>query len=218
MPSHLKTDEPLPVGVSLVDVKANDHADKQAGLIAERVRVPLHVSAPVIYYTHLTRRIQKRLATILINLPKRTRRQIAPKVKATSSKSLDYLIANSNHVAYYNDSRVVCARCRNSFHISDRSLTPFLEGPCGAIGHPVDKPVPLPYEAVHIGNQIAHHTHKLQIYRGIVYCRICGMRGPTKLHNLAHPCKPPTAYGKQVLSSLNQGRLPAGLSNWPLGQ
>ena len=68
MPSHLKTDEPLPVGVSLVDVKANDHADKQAGLIAERVRVPLHVSAPVIYYTHLTRRIQKKLITILIKL------------------------------------------------------------------------------------------------------------------------------------------------------
>ena len=97
-------------------------------------------------------------------------------------------------------------------------MTPFLEGPCGAIGHPVDKPVPLPYEAVHIGNQLAHYIHKLQIYRGIVYCRICGMRGPTKLHNLAHPCKPPTAYGKQVLSSLNQGRLPAGLSNWQLGQ
>ena len=101
--------------------------------------------------------------------------------------------------------------------LGDKSLEFFFDGPCHAVGHPTDKPTPLPYEAVHLGNQVAHHSHKLQIFRGLVYCRRCGMRGPTKLDNLAHPCKPPTAHGKGVLASLSEGRLPPRLNQWPGG-
>ncbi len=55
--------------MSEIDIKGNRQADILAGIAAKRVCVPLNVSAPVLYYTSLVKRIQNRLATIVINLP-----------------------------------------------------------------------------------------------------------------------------------------------------
>ena len=49
MPSHLKFDDPRPLGVSIEDVYGDDFADKEAKVAANRHAVPMHVSAPVVY-------------------------------------------------------------------------------------------------------------------------------------------------------------------------
>ena len=86
MPSHLdeegKPTKEIPNGVvvSETDIKGNKQADILAGIAAKRVCVPLNASAPILYYKSLVKRIQNRLAAILINLPYRPEnRDKAPK-------------------------------------------------------------------------------------------------------------------------------------------
>ena len=71
-----------------------------------------------------------------------------------------------------------------------------------------DRPIPIPYEEVHLGNLYSHSSHKLMKYKEIVYCSKCGMRSQVKLVGLGHPCSPPTAYGLGTLKAIHEGRLP----------
>ena len=108
--------------MSALDVQGNGHADKLAGTTAERVSVPLNVSAPVIYYHCLTKRIQRRLATIIMHLPARAKhRNTKVKRQHHIRDNIDDLIALSQHVAYQHENRVACARCRDSFQLQDQS-------------------------------------------------------------------------------------------------
>ena len=65
MPSHLTDKDERPAFVSSVDLKGNSYADEECMLAATSARLPLNVTAPIIYYYTLVRRIQKRLATIV---------------------------------------------------------------------------------------------------------------------------------------------------------
>ena len=72
-------------------------------------------------------------------------------------------------------------------------------------------------DMVHIGNQYVHHTHKIGIHRGFVYCKKCGGRkGTAVIKKLASACAPPSATGKQTLHAISCGRLPPGVGEWPL--
>ena len=82
-----------------------------------------------------------------------------------------------------------------------------------------DRPVPLPFEELHIGNKFTHISHQLNKFRGLIYCRRCGCRaGNAILKNLSTPCQPPSAtYGRLSLSRLREGKLPPGLLEFPDG-
>ncbi len=73
MPSHLLENPTKGVysGVSYLDLLGNSHADKLADQAAIRFSVPINVSTKYLYYIHLTKRIQFRITTILLNLPDR---------------------------------------------------------------------------------------------------------------------------------------------------
>ena len=99
--------------------------------------------------------------------------------------------------------------CHQNFHIKDPCAKQWLLSHCTAIGSSADRPTVLPYESMHIGNRIAHHTHRLMIYRGLVYCNKCGCIGTNQLRKLGGPCLPPTAtYGIPNLRMLHDGILP----------
>ena len=74
-------------------------------------------------------------------------------------------------------------------------------------------------ELLHIGNQAIHPSLKINTFRGIVYCRICGARAGNSASGfiklLAKTCKPPEAYGKRNVKRLSEGRLPYGCKSWP---
>ena len=78
-----------------------------------------------------------------------------------------------------------------------------------------DRPIPIPYEEVHLGNKCTHVSHKLMKFRGLVYCGKCGMRGTTQLQKLGSACAPPTQYGRDSLAKLALGLLPPSLKSWP---
>ena len=83
-----------------------------------------------------------------------------------------------------------------------------------------DRPRPLPLELLHIGNLSIHHSHKINTFKGLIYCRTCGARaGSTPagfLKLLAKPCTYPGRYGKDNIKRLSEGRLPHGLKCWPI--
>ena len=62
---------------------------------------------------------------------------------------------------------------------------------------------------------MTHHSHRLFVYRGLVYCNKCGARGPSRLNKLADACEPPSADGQRMLNAVRAGVVPPGLDSWP---
>ena len=214
MPSHLKDEDPLPPSITRVDVLGNRQADLLAGQAATRVQVPLHVSTPIIYYYGLTRRLQRRFIDIICNLPSRPKRTPAV-IEPHIHDKLENILATSSHIAYISKSRVHCARCHNSFAIHDPAAICWIRSLCTGIGQANDRPLPLAYESLHIGDNVTHFTHSLMLFRGLVYCGKCGAVGTFKLHKLARPCLPPTQAGINNIKAIRNNKLPLNVPAWP---
>ena len=75
MPSFLDTDQEKekPDWVVEEDIIGNDQADRLANIGAAHGDLNLHVSKPVIRYAYIAKQIQARFATIICNLPNRTK-------------------------------------------------------------------------------------------------------------------------------------------------
>ena len=148
-----------------------------------------------------------------MNLPNR------PKVKKPRIPrvSLNELVDNTSHVIVHNTDTgtVKCARCLSAFNSHSPALKPWLTTRCEAIGSSIDRPIPLT-QSIHIKSSTTHVTHKLYIFKGLVYCNVCGTRASSSgLRDLSRPCHPPTSYGKQSLVALNKGKTPPNLTVWP---
>ena len=112
--------------------------------------------------------------------------------------------------------RLHCARCRSSFLVKSQACRDWLISICAGIGTSLDKPVPLLYEVVHIGNRSSHPSHKLCQYKGLTFCSKCGGRSQHRLRKLAIACEPPTSTGELVLKAISKDKLPIGLTEWPI--
>ena len=198
------------------DIDGNAYADKMAGLAATKYKVSLNASSHYLYYVSLTKRIQLRLATILMHLPNRPKPAKVPK---EPRPELSQLFTQSSHVLYEEEDRVACARCRSRFFKQDPALRHWLSTQCTQIGADHDRPVPMPLEQIHVGRSISHHTHALHTYRGLIFCNKCGSRAAdNQLRNLRKVCTPPAtkyAYGAVALAALRAGKYPPNLTAWP---
>ena len=226
IPSHLDRDK-LPQGVSLEDYLddrgvsledylGNELADTYAKKAAERAEVPLNVSTPVLHYSALARKVQMRLVTILCALPHRPK---IPKQRITEELDVAACVRDSEHVAFQaGRGRLACARCRSNFSAScsKNLIRQWLKSPCKAIGSSRDKPIPC-FDTFHIGTSLVHSTHKLNRYRGLIFCSKCGSLSQGEvLGKLSKTCQPPTPYGKRNLAHIYDNRPPPGVNHWPL--
>ena len=212
MPSHLSEDN-LPTGVSLLDLLGNTKADLMAGQAANRFCVDLNIAASVLFYSSLIKRIQKRLACILCHLPNRPK--FVPKSPTVKDK-IEAVMHKSAHVCYTANNRIFCARCKSNYSLHTPNIRDWLNSPCLAIGTDIDRPIPIPYDVVHIGKLIIHSSHRLHIYRGLVFCNHCGAISRfSKLGLLAQVCQPPKHYGKSNITRLHNGLLPISVDFWP---
>jgi hypothetical protein len=212
MPSHLSEDK-LPAGVSLIDLLGNTKADLMAGQAAKRHCVDLNIAASVLFYSALIKRIQKRLACIVCHLPNRPK--LVPKVPIVKDK-IEAVMHRSAHVCYTVNNRIFCARCKSNFSLHTPNILDWLNSPCLAIGSELDRPIPIPYDIIHVGKLTIHSSHKLRIYKGLVFCSKCGsISRYSKLGHLAQICEPPAYYGKGNLSRLDNGFLPINVNIWP---
>ena len=163
-------------------------------------------------------KIQRRLATILLNLPDRTNNK--PKPKPIPRVHLDHLLENTSHKVVNLANRVRCTKCYNSFSLNDAACKAWLQTSCFPNQVPT-APAPRPFpvlldEQIHLGNQISHISHKLVKFRGLIYCSACGCRfGNNQMRGLARQCEPPTDAGEALLKSVLNNKPPAGYTNWP---
>ena len=219
MPAHLKSGDPRPAGISELDVVGNDFADKQAGMAAHQHAVPLNVSATHIYYYYyysLVRKIQRRIIDIIISMPHRKHVKVhKPFRMFDDTFILEDLIATSQHIPFFVGSRIRCARCLDNLPIKGDSTKQWLRGNCNAVGTISDRPVRLHHNIIQIGRQSTHPSHQLTIFRGHLFCNVCGCKGISKLHHLAVPCSSPGPYGLEQLRAIRNSKFPQGVTEWP---
>ncbi len=218
MPSHLLENPTKGVYSCMtnLDILGNDRADKLAERAATRFCVTLDVSAPIIYYTCLVKRIQKRLVAITVNLPSRTKTQTVTEVGVETSDVSDVAMCSSTHVLFEAQGRTKCARCFASYNSKDPACKHWIKSQCTPLDSAVDRPIKLIHAHLHVGNNVAHHTHDLHVLKGLVYCGKCGARmGSYGMKNMSKPCMPPSEYGKQSLLALSKGQKPPNLDEWP---
>jgi hypothetical protein len=223
MPNHsaLKGID-VPPDVSELDIIGNSFADDQAGFAAEAHVINLNASSVVLWYSFLATRIQKRNVCILASFDARKRGEDINKPEVILPKHPDpaLLFPFSSHVPFFTESGFIrCARCNQSYHRKHEYVRKWLITDCPMINSDADKPRPLALELLHVGNKSIHHSHQMNTFRGLVYCRVCGARvGKSAagfLRLLAKPCTCPGDYGKDNKKRLVEGRLPRGVKTWP---
>ena len=165
--------------------------------------------------------IQLRIVAIIKSLPLRQKKQtIISKRELRPKHKLEEMISNSKHVLVQDQSRYYCKTCSNSYHVNDKNFKEFINSACTDICVPSfshNRPEPLHSHMLHVGNQFVHHSHNLQIYKGLVYCSKCGYRkGSNQVRRLAKPCFPPDSNGILNLRAIHKGELPPNVTHWPL--
>ena len=155
-----------------------------------------------------------RIATIILNLPKRSRIRTVHSPEEIAL-ALEDKFALSNHQLSLVGRRYTCSGCQSSFLSSDPSFQHRLATRCNPLPS-CSKPSLMSNHMMHVGNRAIHHSHSLAIHRGLVYCRKCGSRkGSDLIKRLANACCPPSAYGRSSLAAIRDDRLPPGLDEWP---
>ena len=177
--------------VTRIDILANDCADKEAGLAADAHEVSKNYATSVIYYYHLVRRIQKRLVCIANHLPRRIKENVEKVTKTPpDQKSLSDLFALSSHMPFFQGDRIKCVRCADNLPKHGQHTREWLGGICVPCDSNHDRPTSLQSNIVTVGKHTSHPSHKMNIFRGLVYCKRCGARGPSKLVALARQSDP----------------------------
>ena len=214
MPSHLKLEDKRPSGVTVLDIKGNDLADKFAKEAAAEVQVPLQVSTNCIHYYSLVKQIQLRIIVVIKHLPARCKHKNVRTPKELA-QDLDTILDASKHSIVRNNGRFSCTVCMESFRCNDLSFKHWLDGPCTYLPSS-DRPTPIVNNMLHVGNQCIHYSHSLAVHKGLVYCSKCGSRrGANHVMKLAYACEPPSDYGKLSLKAIAEDRLPPNLDEWP---
>ena len=174
------------------------------------------------FYVKLVKKIQKRLVAITLNLPAQNKHVVVPKPTKEPAPPIAELIAMSQHVIVVKNLWYSCSNCKSSFKRSDAGFKHWLQSGClpltAASTSAAPRHVPMG-NPVHMGSQVSHHTHDLYIYKGLVYCNVCGNRGSNnQIRKLAKPCSGPPlpyTYGALALAAIRDGCLPPGLNQWP---
>ena len=201
MPSHLKEGDERPPGVPELDVTSNDHADRLARQAADAEEISPAIAAPYLESVSLVTHIQRRLATIMLYLPPRVKKQRESAVKAPRPNVED-LLRKTDHTISVSGSRYACSKCHNSFRIADPSFKIWLQSKCThVLLDNGSRPSAIASEdTFHIGNNTTHASHKLYTHNGLLYYTKCGARsGANQIRKLATVCIP---AGPNVLKRL----------------
>ena len=223
MPSHLDTDpnKVVPGGITSRHIEGNKKADELASEAASDFELPQHIVQPIEHYTELVKKIQLRLADIIMNLPPRAIGERPLKEPRPRLAPLQELFPGSKHEPFVNaiNTRIECSRCKASVTIKggNTAVRDWLATACVAISSAVDKPVPIPYDNMVIGRKAIHGSHKPYIYKGLVYCHTCGRHAGTgrQIQHLSAQCTTITPAGKLLKKAIEEDRLPSRMRCWP---
>lgn len=217
MPSHLDTepDKARPNWVQDKHIAGNCRADELATDAAKICQLDTNAVTKVIKYTHLAKKIQLRLATIICNLQYRRKVQDDKSIKVPKP-TIEQMLTVSKHFVNLDRGQYRCALCKASVGAKDPTLPDFLLADClhtkaGNINQPSRIRIPM-----RIGKGVTHVTHNLYNYKGIIYCQTCGYTASQKLRGLALECtRVRTAHGKIVIDRISKDKFPPGVDRWP---
>ena len=194
----------VPADVTEDDILGNSWADKHAEDIARVFQVPMGVSSKYLHYYHMIRKIQKRLVSIVCQLPNRPKHIPVPRetferetVNNLAMKSDHFIIRRGASSNVYS-----CAKCNMSYSSLDPGIKNWLRGSCSGKQILQDVPVPIQHHNLHIGRQDIHHTHRIHLFCGIYYCNRCGCRATSRAIYLAKRCEEPRAAGLAFLRAV----------------
>ena len=135
-----------------------------------------------------------------------------------STLAYEHMLRPSHRFVY------VCLLCQATCKPQDPRWENWLVSPCtpnwvvlGAIRLSSNSPVDLDSRVrVLILGRAIHASHDLAVYRGLFFCKSCGRVASARLKALWHVCpKEATKAGSGVISALQKGQRPWGLSSWP---
>jgi hypothetical protein len=215
VPSHIfDPNKQTDVFTSEFAVRHNTVADLIAEYAAGRVELPLSESTPVLACIKLVKVIQLRLHAVLClqtSCPKTIK-----EAKGTVLSVQD-CINLSSHSLTQDKHRLFCISCRSSvpFPGVAAATRAWLSSRCQPVGDDKFRPLFLGSASAQLGKQKVHVSHHMYLYRGVSYCNRCGGLGVQKYHKLVKQCEPPTTSGLRVVSQINNGNKPLGISCWP---
>ncbi len=160
-------------------------------------------------------RIQRGLAYLVCNVASRKVNK-RPSVVVPRPLSPREATQFSQHFLFYQDTRLVCAECRQSVSVNNKKAAIlWASTACYKIrGARLQK-----HDTVHMGKQATHHTHRLAYHRRVLYCVSCGCYATGRhLIKLAKQCESPTQHGRNCLDAFKADKYPPGLSSWPSGE
>ena len=186
---------PLPGDYSLEDIKANDHADALAEEAAKRQQVKPQVASDYLFHYGRTKSFQRRFIDILQSLPKRNFLKHSPLIPPPPTPLEDYFITSDHHIQATHN-RLTCRNCYNNVS-KDQPKTELIAFCNSTCTHPYERAGPTPIGNVKIGKTSTHPSHKLRLYKGLIFCNNCGNFTQGKfLKNLNQSCEAEKSHGK----------------------
>ena len=204
--AHLKQEDVHRGIISQEAFDANNMADDLAGKAAERHQFPSHVYREMEERDSLARKVQLRLATILMEVasesskPSREeRQQLAAQRAADREARLRAALRGTGHAVQPAGLRFLCRVCKTSR--ARRTAPRWLESQCP--GPPGPR---------------VHSSHRVRVLRGLKWCVRCGAWCTRRPVKLAAVCLGrPSLSGRRARKLLRQGRRPPGCRQWPDG-
>ena len=164
----------------------NHHADVLANEACKRFDVHDDVAQPVIARVNELQLIQKRLATIICNMPHRPKTSRPPRIRRPKETS-DEALRMSNHtfVPDWADfstlaraGKLTCESCHSSCIAKSCGIKAFLKSECLPCIQDSDNRI---HGTISINNAVSHHTHKLVLSGKTYVCAVCGYKATEKL-------------------------------------
>eukprot|EP00959_Pyramimonas_sp_CCMP1952_P231126 4831494-Pyramimonas_sp.AAC.1 len=189
---------------------ANDQADKLAEKAAQEAGPPFSLVGQVQEADKLAWRVQKHLVAVALEVAKNAKdfygttlkgdvhaRAVA-KAKA-KAQATPQLLRESEHKIFRNSKGWKCAVCLDQVGV--RALEEFSTSLCP--GRPF----------------LIDISHRIENFRGLWFCRLCGAQGVEKFVRLAKKCdRRLSKDGVATLKAIDNGELPKGVKCWPDSQ
>ena len=209
-----------------VDLIGNSAADSLANHAALQCQVIHHDAIDLKFHYALIRRIQARAIAVLSNVVPTYGTLARPKSLAAPrafTPALGALAVASRHTCTVLGPRMWCHTCQQVAPFDRDGLRAWLQSACipdrqvastrfNGNTRPVRFP---PGRMVRIGWQTVHPDHVIMVYRGLLFCRVCGHYASKRAIKLAEPCRDRSRHAKLRAAALLNGQLPSGLQSFP---
>ena len=211
--------------MSSIHILGNQLADQLAERASTLYQVAHQDATDLLWYYGVCLRIQARALVILSHvIPERSAVPAAPpRVPRAVSTPIGVALFQTKHDISIFGPTMRCNMCFEQAPRLKEHIIDWLGSPCKvdrtyAYAHFTGshRPVDLPkHRPTPIGRRLAHITHDLMTFKGLVFCKSCGYYAHRRMLRLANACTGMGEAARKRVQSLRRGHLPTGVRDWP---